>query len=446
MDRRSDLTQAQKRLYDYLRGQEQCGKNCTIQEITAAAGLKLTTVRTYLSKGYLNTVLTEQPDGSLRVKGVLALTEAEFRQQITQTQALRELGHSFSSRMAKALLRKSRDNMILALELYNRPSLENRLDAFVTLFCCAWEQLLKAGIIECDTEDAVFRPLKKGQLRRTIGLKECLDRVFGSSDPVRSNIERIKFLRDEAAHLLMPELQGLLSRVFQAGVFNFEREFRELAGARFLPRQCVGLMTLIVEPTDVDVVAIRSTYGRRTASEILSLVETLRGEVNAIDDQRFSIPIEYKLVFTGRPGAADIRLTKGETAPMDAVVIEKPVDSKRSHPLNASQLADKVTRRLRDALSDRQLEAHLVARKNGAPVFNSYDLQAVLHTEKWKKSDNIYHYTHKLGRSEVHTYSLRAAEVIGRKVVEDPSYVAKARRNYKPHLAKRRFPKGLVTC
>lgn len=34
--------------------------------------------------------------------------------------------------------------MMLALELYNRPSLDNRLDAFVLCFCTAWEQLLKA--------------------------------------------------------------------------------------------------------------------------------------------------------------------------------------------------------------------------------------------------------------------------------------------------------------
>lgn len=38
--------------------------------------------------------------------------------------------------------------MMLALELYNRPSIENRMDAFVMCFCTSWEQLLKAILIE----------------------------------------------------------------------------------------------------------------------------------------------------------------------------------------------------------------------------------------------------------------------------------------------------------
>ena len=38
--------------------------------------------------------------------------------------------------------------MLLALELYNRPSLDNRLDSFILCFCVAWEQLLKAMLIE----------------------------------------------------------------------------------------------------------------------------------------------------------------------------------------------------------------------------------------------------------------------------------------------------------
>ncbi|WP_373416923.1 DUF3644 domain-containing protein, partial [Vibrio parahaemolyticus] len=60
-------------------------------------------------------------------------------------------------------MKKSRDNMMLALELYNRPSLENKLDGFVMLFSTAWEQLLKSMIIEAEGELAIYsNPTKKG--------------------------------------------------------------------------------------------------------------------------------------------------------------------------------------------------------------------------------------------------------------------------------------------
>ncbi|WP_434670402.1 DUF3644 domain-containing protein [Klebsiella sp. B345] len=56
--------------------------------------------------------------------------------------------------------------MILALELYNRPSLENKMDAFVMCFCTAWEQFLKARIIEQDGEKTIFRSVNKKELKK----------------------------------------------------------------------------------------------------------------------------------------------------------------------------------------------------------------------------------------------------------------------------------------
>ncbi|MCV6004036.1 DUF3644 domain-containing protein, partial [Escherichia coli] len=80
----------------------------------------------------------------------------EFKKRLSQSKHYQELGHRCKSNLAKALIKKSRDNMMLALELYNRPSLENKLDGFVMLFSTAWEQLLKSMIIEAEGELAIY--------------------------------------------------------------------------------------------------------------------------------------------------------------------------------------------------------------------------------------------------------------------------------------------------
>lgn len=46
------------------------------------------------------------------------------------------------------------------------------------LFCCAWEQLLKAKIIESDGEKFIYSKTKKNGIKQNISLRECLRLVF----------------------------------------------------------------------------------------------------------------------------------------------------------------------------------------------------------------------------------------------------------------------------
>ncbi|WP_414673645.1 DUF3644 domain-containing protein [Methylophaga sp. UBA2513] len=105
------------------------------------------------------------------------------------------------------------------------------MDAFVMLFCTAWEQLLKAVLIEKHGEETIYRKNPKSGLKETISLRACLSVLYEPSSNVRKNIERIASIRDSAVHLLMPEIQGITSRLFQSGVLNFTSEFEIYTGS-----------------------------------------------------------------------------------------------------------------------------------------------------------------------------------------------------------------------
>lgn len=122
-------------------------------------------METYLHKGYFSSHLSPCGNDEYTVKGVLGMSEAEFLSSITQTQTIREVGAFCRSKLARGFVKKSRENMILALELYNRPSIENRLDGFVIMSITAWEQLLKAALIEREGESVIFRPMRPGKPR-----------------------------------------------------------------------------------------------------------------------------------------------------------------------------------------------------------------------------------------------------------------------------------------
>lgn len=428
------LSSSQKALYSFLKECEQKGLCCTPEQMAKAARLKLGTVRTYLSKGYFSSFLTEvEEKNCYLVTGVKRLSDAEFHQEITQTQTIRDLGYNCSNPLAKALLRKSRDNMILALELYNRPSLENRLDGFVILFTLAWEQLLKARIIEEYGEKYIFRKVKAGRNRETLSLGECLEILYQHNDLVRKNIEEIKYYRDEATHLLMPELQGLLSQVFQSGVLNFAEAFRAFAHTPFVPKSSIGLFTLIVLQDKPTPAILRANYGAETASEILDLIQRVENNIVIADDSRFAITIDYSLVFTKNPQNADITLSNVNDATKEAIIISKPVDYRRSHPFFTKDVEVEVIRLLKDKLSPADLKERERADSKGRMIlFNSHDFKCVVFKERWKKTDkNEFHITIPMPGSEQHQYSLKAVEFIVERIIKDKDYLTRARSYYR---------------
>src|SRR5690606_20606606 len=116
-------------LYKLLLKAEQSRMAVTKGQLLKATGWKEITLNTYLRKGQLDFLIPVGED-VYEASSISKFTEIEFSKNLSQSKHRRELGYNFKSRLARALLRRSRDNMLLALELYNRPSLENRLDGF----------------------------------------------------------------------------------------------------------------------------------------------------------------------------------------------------------------------------------------------------------------------------------------------------------------------------
>ena len=245
---------SQRDLLMLLKKKENAGESVTLDEILKYTKWKKSTFYTYWNKGRLNDFLNENESGVYIPSNISELTEDEFSRLLSQSAHRQELGHICKSRLAKALLRKSRNNMLLAIELYNRPSLDNRLDSFVLCFCVAWEQLLKAMLIEKNGENFIFKnKLKKNKIRETISLRECLDKLYQKDDLVRKNVELITHYRDQAVHLLMPEIQGQISRLFQSGIMNYIQEFEHFSRRKFLSSSHSGLLSLVGDLKDPDI-------------------------------------------------------------------------------------------------------------------------------------------------------------------------------------------------
>jgi hypothetical protein len=423
-------------LLDLLQDRERGGQLVTFNEIVGVTGWKPISLETYLKKGQLSEYLNETSPGAYAVSNTIGLLPLTFSRNLSQSKNRRELGFNCHSGLARALLHKARDNMMLALELYNRPSLENRLDAFVLCFCVAWEHLLKAILIERDGEPSIFRAhVNAAGIRETISLRECLDRHFKKNTAVRRNIERIAFYRDQAIHLLMPEAQGLMSRAFQSGVMNFGKAFSDFAEQPVIQAGAAGLLSLVGDLSTAPDATILSKSGAAAGQEILEILRALEAEAQAEDDIEFAIPLSVKLVFakTDTEGNS-ITLSKAEAGIeglAKAIVIEKPVDGSRTHPFRTNDVIREINQRIAKRYDTEHLKKYLECgdAKGGKTTISEFDFRVIATKLAWRASNNVHHYLHE--NPETHYYSEKAVDDFIERIFSQPGYLAQARAGHK---------------
>jgi hypothetical protein len=435
------VARSHKNLLALLQRKEISGDVISEQEILDASGWQKSTFITYWNKGQLSDFLNEVGNGYFEASNSVGLSDQQFTQLLSQSKHRRGLGHNCKSRLAKALLKKSRDNMLLALELYNRPSLENRMDGFVLCFCTAWEQLLKSILIEEKGEETIFRKSHNAKgIRETISLRDCLDKLYKSDNLVRINIERIAFYRDQAVHLLMPEVQGIMSRVFQSGVLNYSTRFQEFTKLPFISSTHSGMLSLVGDLRHPSIATLHSNYGQEIGDEVSSLIDDLTKEAASTDDIQFAIPLNVRLVFARSDEQGNMitlaRAEEGIEGLKKAIILEKPTDRDKTHPFKESAAISEINRRLYEKYSIDVLADKLVAsnKKTKKPEINNYCFRSVVSKLKWKNSDNKYHYKNK--DPVIHYYSDFAVQEFIEKVMHIDGYLEKARKGNSKKMKK----------
>jgi EC042_2821-lke REase/Protein of unknown function (DUF3644) len=428
------VSESQTKLLNFLKKQEAQARAFTFEEAIQETGWKPSTLKTYLNKGQLSDFVSTFASDKYKATNTVGLDLIGFGKLLSQSKHRRGIGHTCKYELSKALLKKSRENILLALELYNRPSLENRLDGFTFLFCAAWEQLLKAIIIEKEGEKVIYKnTTRPGGIRETISLRDCLEKYFEPQSFKKKNLEKIAYFRDQAVHLLMPELQNSFSRLFQSGVLNFFEEYQKFAQQPVMNTNNSGFISLVGDMKDPSVIHLSSQYGKTTGEEISNLLTDLRHEIESNDHIEFAIPIKVKMVFAKENDDGTIyRISKAEdgiAALKDAIVIEKPVDRNKTHPYLTKKVIELINDGIRQRLGDRLREEHISGENTKKrSTFSTNDFQAVNHKLSYKKSNNKYH--HKNENPEIHYYSDALIEDVVSKIAQNKDFLESARKSY----------------
>ncbi len=321
--------------------------------------------------------------------------------------------------LSKKLIQKSNDAFLLALELFNKPTINYRTESFSLFFSNCWELLLKAYLLEQNggKRNSIFKKKKRNQKRESISLDECLNKIFSNNDPVRKNIEFISEIRNESAHLIIQELDPYFSRAFQSGINNYVSYLHHWFKIDINQRLSPGLISLVSDKNKIaDLTVLKKHYGKEDFESII-------GWVNKFDElaklgENAALSIKHTVAIVRNPNKADFVISSGQISQRNAVIVERTKDPDLTHPYNRTVVMGEISQRIPNSTK-----------------FNLHDFEAYVFAKGYKKSNNDYFYKGKYSGSA--QYSKKFIDELVQNITINNHLFDQWRDQYKKHLLKK---------
>ena len=211
------------------------------------------------------------------------------------------------------------DAMIAAIEVYNKPSFSYRDETFSILAINAWELLLKARILQLDSNriaaiieyerrrksngemsEKMYRKKNRAGNHCSIGLFKAHNKLVNEygdtiNTVVLKNLEALTEIRDNAIHFMNKDFE-LRKKIHEIGTANLKNYFhliRQWFGAD------LGQYQLFLMPIAFlhNISAVKGINTNSAEKNILSYVRSIESEVNddVSNDFNLTLDIDIKL-------------------------------------------------------------------------------------------------------------------------------------------------------
>lgn len=228
-----------------------------------------------------------------------------------------------------ALLNKSEEAYLMSIEIINKPTINYRTEGFFFI-CNAWELLLKAYLINKAKNINVIN--YKDDTNRTIGLDECVGKVFTSTtDKIKNNISFVRNIRNKVTHLILPEYDFILSPAFQRCLTNFNNFFKKQFPEYNLNEKVTPYIALVNPGDNKDVSSLILNPSN------LLMLEKIKKELDSDE----SLTQTLRLISTKKESEADIKYTVVKDGGEKATVINVPKDIDKTHPYTTTEVIKK---------------------------------------------------------------------------------------------------------
>lgn len=236
------------------------------------------------------------------------------------------------NKYVNALLSKSEEAYLMAIEIINKPTINYRTEGFCFFICNAWELLLKAFLIN-KAKDINVINYKDGS-NRTIGLDECVEKVFTSTtDKTKNNITLLRNIRNKATHLILPDFDYTLAPAFQRCLTNYNKFFKKQFPDYKLNDKITPYIALVNPGDNQDVSSLILNPAN------LLLLEKVKQELGSDE----TLTQTLRLVSTKKESEADVKFTIVKDGGENAKIINVPKDIDKTHPYKTKEIINKIS-------------------------------------------------------------------------------------------------------
>lgn len=323
--------------------------------------------------------------------------------------------------IVEKLIDKSKEAFMMAIEVYNKPSIKYRVEGFSFFICNAWELMLKAHMINTLGNNSIYY---KDNPNRTITLENCVNKVFtNDKDPLRKNLEKIIELRNTGTHYITEEYEMVYIPLFQATVFNFIEKiqaFHNVDMTEIIPQ---NFLTLTVSYNALNVDEIRTKYPAEIAERLIGVNEDLKPVINDNND-RFAIRVDHHYYITKDRNKATASVKIDNAADIPVKILKQMQDPNDTYKYTAKKCCAEINRRL-DRLGI-NLE------------FNMYHFNLFCKYYDIKNNNKLC-YISKMFSQPQYSYSIQTIDFIVDEIKKDPENIIQ---NLKQSLQKNKSTPG----
>lgn len=316
--------------------------------------------------------------------------------------------------LKERLLDKSKEAFLMAIELYNKPTIRYRVEGFSMFICNAWELMLKAYMIDAFGESSIYF---KDNPERTLSLSDCIKKVFtNDKDPLRLNLEKINELRNTSTHFITEEYEMVYVPLFQSCVLNFNDkmlEFHSIDMTQIIPQ---NFLCLSVSLKALDETEISAKYPDVISHKLFQLKKNIEA-LEQNENQKFAITINLNHYITKKRNEADTVVHIARDGEVPIAYLKEVRDPNVLFPYKTSSAIDKIIAMLKR--NNISLKFH--GEEKG---FNKWHFSKIIKYYGIKENERFC-WRSSIGDSETEffQYSQQAIDFIFEELRKDPEHI-----------------------
>lgn len=310
------------------------------------------------------------------------------------------------------LIKKSEEAFLLAIEIFNKPTIKYRTESFVFLICNAWELMLKAYLIKKRGYSSIYL---NNDFKKTLSLRKCISLVFtNNKDPLRLNLEKIIELRDTSTHFITEEYEMIYIPLFQSCIFNYNEKMMLFHNVDISEIVNENFLTITPTMRALNQTEIIAKYPDEIANKIVSTSKSINSLISQ-NNNNFAIVIEHFHYLTKNEAKATSKIKIDNSSQNVAKIIREQTNPNTTHKYTTKKCIEEINKLLR------KNKISLIS--NGIEKdFNSYHFNLFSTYYNFKNNPKLC-FIYNISTQPRYSYSYQTIEFIFNEIKKDPNNI-----------------------